>query len=150
MHGWARCGLHKKRARPRYPVGSVGNIVHFGASGPRIIDKPFFHACVGPVRIPQKVRQHTLRRTCVFASGGICGSHSPFWCIRDAKRQRTMFHARVGPMRFPQRAHRDTLQPTCVYASGGFYGSRSAFLYVRGVKPRGTIFYAPVGSVRFP
>jgi hypothetical protein len=32
-----------------------------------------------------------LRRTLVFAFGGICGSHSAFRCVRDVKCQSTFF-----------------------------------------------------------
>jgi hypothetical protein len=49
MLGWYRYGFHKKHARTSYkklaflhPVGSVDNIVHFGASGAQNVDKLFF------------------------------------------------------------------------------------------------------------
>jgi hypothetical protein len=37
-----------------------------------------FHARVGPLQVPQNARRDTLRRTCVFASSAIFGSHSAF------------------------------------------------------------------------
>jgi hypothetical protein len=110
----------------------------------------YFSCSCERVQFEEKVRQDTLRRTCVFASGGICGSCSVFGSIRDAKHRRTIFHARVGPVRSPQKVHLDTLRRTCVFASGGIYGSRSAFRCIWGMKRRRTIFYARVGPVRIP
>jgi hypothetical protein len=49
MLGSTRCGFHRKRSETRYtklvflhPVGSVGRVVHSGASEPRNIDTLFF------------------------------------------------------------------------------------------------------------
>jgi hypothetical protein len=35
--------------------------------------------------------QFTLNQACVFASGGIIGSHSAFWCILGMKYRCTIF-----------------------------------------------------------
>jgi hypothetical protein len=44
-----------------------------------------------------------LRRTCVSASGGLCGSHSAFRYVRGVKHRCTIFLARVALVRFPKK-----------------------------------------------
>jgi hypothetical protein len=44
---------------------------------------------VGPIQIQQKARRDTIRRTCVFASRGICVSSSAFQCVWGVKHRRT-------------------------------------------------------------
>jgi hypothetical protein len=106
----------------------------------------FFHS----VRIPEIVRWDTLHRTCVSASGGICGSRGAFRCVRGTKRRLTIAHARVGWVRIPQKARWDTVRRTCLSTSSGICGSHSALRSIRGAKCRHTIFHAWVGPVRIP
>jgi hypothetical protein len=53
--------------------------------------RTIFHTRVVPVQIPQKAQCHTLCQTCVFTSGGICGSRTAFRCIRGVKYQCLFF-----------------------------------------------------------
>jgi hypothetical protein len=109
-----------------------------------------FHARVGLVKFPQKVRRDMLRRTCLFTSDGIYGTRTAFRYVRSAKCRSKIFHARVGPVQILQKAHQDTLSWSCVFASRGIYGSRSAFRCIRAAKRRHTIFHARLGPVRTP
>jgi hypothetical protein len=93
--------------------------------------------------------RHVTPNLC-FGSGGICGSHSAFRCVRGAKRQCAIFHARVGRVRILQNARWDTLRQTSVFASDGICGSHSALQCVRGTKHRRTIFPTWVGPVQIP
>jgi hypothetical protein len=101
--------LHKKRVGTRYtelvflhPVGSMCHIVNSGASG-RKMSLHYFSCSGGTDTDLKKACRDTLRQTCVFASGGICGSRSAFRCIEGAKRRHTIFQARVGRVWIPQK-----------------------------------------------
>jgi hypothetical protein len=89
MLGRDRYGFHEKRASTHYvkivflqPMGSLGHVAHVRGEKRR---RTIFHSWVGPVWITQKSRWDTLHQTFVFASGGIYGSRSAFWCVRDVK-----------------------------------------------------------------
>jgi hypothetical protein len=98
MLRWIKCSFNKYRAGTRHaelvflhPKGSAGHIVHSGSSGARIVDGLFFmlrwawyglyKQCTG-----------TLRRTYIFASSGICGSGSAFWCVWAVKHRHIIFN----------------------------------------------------------
>jgi hypothetical protein len=85
-----------------------------------------------------------------FASFGIYGSCSAFWCVQGAKHRHTIFQARVDPVWIPKKACWDMLQRTYVFASGGIYGSRSALWCVRSAKHCGTIFHSRLDPARIP
>jgi hypothetical protein len=87
MVGWDQYGFDKKIAGTHYakivfllPVGSAGHVVHSRPSGGQNGDTLFFMLGWDQYGFDKK-SWYTLRRTCVFASGGICGSRSAFQCI---------------------------------------------------------------------
>jgi hypothetical protein len=86
-----------------HAVGSVGHVVHSIASGTRNINTLF--SCSGATEsdLTQIAPGHVKSNLC-FASGGICGSRSAFWCVRGAKHQHIIFHAQVGPIQIRQKA----------------------------------------------
>jgi hypothetical protein len=71
--------------------------------------KYYFSCSGGPSVDPIKNHQDTLHRSCGFASGAICGSHSVFGCIHGVKHRCTIFHARAGPVYILQEARQGTL-----------------------------------------
>jgi hypothetical protein len=84
-----------------HPVGSAGHVVNSGAPAARNINALFFMLVWDRYRFHKKHTRTHHARTCVFASGGICGSCSAFWCVQGTKHQHTIFHAQVGPVLFP-------------------------------------------------
>jgi hypothetical protein len=62
-------------------VGSAGHVLHWRCIRGMKRQHTIFHARIGLVQFPQNAHQETLRRPCVFTSGGIYGSLSAFWCI---------------------------------------------------------------------
>jgi hypothetical protein len=77
-----------------HPLGSTGHVVRYGALGAQNIDALFFM-----FGWPIKSHKHcwdTLPWTSIFASGGICGSHSVFCCVRGEKCQCTIFMPRCA------------------------------------------------------
>jgi hypothetical protein len=91
--GWDRCGFDKKLTGTRYAdlvffhlVGFMGHVVHSSLTGREMLTH-YFSCSGGRVQFIEKARRETLHRTCVFASGGICGSRNGFWFIRGVKRQ---------------------------------------------------------------
>jgi hypothetical protein len=132
-----------------HPVRSVGDVVHCGVSGARIINALFF-AHVGSVQIPEKAHRDTLRQTRIFIPGGICGSHSALLCVRGAKRRCTIFLARVGPLRIPQKrvkipSTQNVFLHQTVSVGHVVHPDASVVHNIDSV-----FFHARVGLVRFP
>jgi hypothetical protein len=107
----------------------------------RETSRTIFHARLGLVRIPQKAQWDTLRRTCVFALGGICGSCSAFQCVRGVK-HRGYFSCLGGTSTNCRKSAPRHVTPHLCFASGGICGSHSAFHCVRETKHQRAIFHA--------
>jgi hypothetical protein len=71
-------------------------MVHFGGFGAQNVEIVFFMLGWDRYRFDQKRVRTRYAEPVFFAYGGICGSHSAFWCIRGAKHQCTIFYALVG------------------------------------------------------
>jgi hypothetical protein len=56
-----------------------------------------FHVSVGPVRIPQKVRQDTLRQTCVFLHPVGSVGHIVHFGASEMQNVNTLFPCSGGP-----------------------------------------------------
>jgi hypothetical protein len=78
-----------------HPLGSVGQVVHCGASEAQNVDALFFMPGWDRYEYDQ---WDMLRRNCVSASDGICGLSSAFQWVHGLKCRRTSFHVRVGPL----------------------------------------------------
>jgi hypothetical protein len=85
MLGWDRyrfnkmcAGTHDVELVFLHPMGSVGHVVHTGASGARNMIALFFMLECDWYGF-KKMHRDTLQRTCVFASVLIYGSCSAFW-----------------------------------------------------------------------
>jgi hypothetical protein len=107
---WDEYGFYKKRDGTHHAklvllhlMGYAGHVVHSAHSGHET--STHYFSCLGGTSMDYKnnTSRHVTPNSC-FASGGICGSHSAFRCVRDAKRRCTIFHARLGPVRIQQKA----------------------------------------------
>jgi hypothetical protein len=104
-----------------HPVESAGYVVHSDASIAQNISALFF--MLGTAQyIFKKSAPGTLRQTCVFASGGICGSRSAFRCDWGMRCRCTFFRLRWDRCGFQKKAHQDTLCRTCGLHSVGYAG----------------------------
>jgi hypothetical protein len=108
--GWDRYRFQKKRVETRYSklvflhlVGYADHVVHSSVSGVQNIDTLYFMLVWDRYRF-QKERDGTRYIKLVFLDPvEYCGSRSALWCVRDAKRRRTIFLAWVGQVQIPQK-----------------------------------------------
>jgi hypothetical protein len=97
MLGWDRYKFDKKRTMIRYtklvflhPVGSAGHLVYSDAFGEQNIDTLFFMLLWAWCGFYKKRTGTRYDEIFVFASGGICKSHSTFRCVWGTKYRRNV------------------------------------------------------------
>jgi hypothetical protein len=103
MLGWARYGFHKKHARTSYtelvflhPMGYVGHVVHFGASGPRNIDTLFFVLGWNQYGINKK-RTRTHYTELIFLHSVGSAGHIVHSAVSGARNVNALFSSSGGP-----------------------------------------------------
>jgi hypothetical protein len=111
--------------------------------------RTIIHARVGLVRIQQKVYWDTLRRTCVFATSGICESRSAFHCFWGTKHQRTIFKLGWDRIRFKKK-RRGTRYAELVFLHPMGFAGHVVHSDASRAQKVDTIFHARVGPMHFP
>jgi hypothetical protein len=153
MIRWAWCSFQKKCTGTHYselvflhPLGSVGHIVHSGASGPQNIDAPFL--CLGGTSTDsiKSALGHVMLNLC-FSIWWDLWSRSAFWCVRGVKRRRTIFHDQVGRYGFHKKCI-ETRYSELVFLDTVGYAGHVVNSGVRATKHGCSIFNARVGLVQ--
>jgi hypothetical protein len=152
---WDQYGFDKKCIGTRYaellflhPAGSVCHIVHFGASGERIIDTLFLKLRWDRYRFDKK-RLRTRYAKLVFLHPVGSTGHVVHSSASRARNVDALFFMlwwdRYG---FGKKSFKTHFAKVVFFATVGICGSQSAFRCVRGVKRQHIIFHARVGPVR--
>jgi hypothetical protein len=156
MLGWDQYEFNKKHTGTRYtelmflhPMGSVGHIVHSGASELRNINTLFFMLRWDQYRFNKSTLGH------VTSNFSFCirWDLRVAYCIPVHPSHQTPTHyfsCSGGPSTdYLKSASRHITLNLC-FCICWIYGSRCAFRCIRGVNHRCTIFHAWVGPVSFP
>jgi hypothetical protein len=109
-------------------VGSVGHVVHSGASRARNIDTLFFMLKWAQCGFHKKRARTCYNKLVFLLLVGSAGSDNAFPCVWSTKPRCAIFYAQVGRLRFQTR----------VFAFGGICGSHSAFRCIKATKRRHT------------
>jgi hypothetical protein len=106
-------------------VGSLGHVVHYGASRVRNVDALFFCSCGTSTDSTKSALGHVTPNLC-FAFGTTRGSCCGLRCVPGVNHRRTIFLARVGPVMNPRKSALEHITPNSFFASCRICGSCSA------------------------
>jgi hypothetical protein len=151
MLGWGWYGLHKKIADTRYVklvllylVGSMGHVVHSGASRAQNVDALFIVLGQDRYRFYKKCVRTRYAEHVFLHLVGLAGHVMHSGAFGPWTSTHYFSYSGGTGTDSTKSALGDTLRRTYVFAS------RGAFRCVRGTKCRRSIFHGRVGWVRFP